>query len=98
MSTSTQIVVQFAQVQSAAADCRATVSSMTSQLDDLRNQLAPMVATWEGDAQAAYRACQAKWDAAAADIRDLLGRIASACDTSAEIMATTEQANANRFA
>lgn len=95
---STEIVVQFAQLHSAATDCRTTANTMTSQLDGLKQQIAPMVATWEGDAQAAYGARQAEWDAAAADLRDLLARIANACDASADIMMAREQANANKFA
>ncbi len=35
-----------------------------TRLDALKATISPMVATWEGDAQAAYQVQQTKWDTA----------------------------------
>ena len=50
----------------------ATVASMNSQLQDLKSYLAPMVATWEGQAAQNYNAKQAQWDQAANDLNEVL--------------------------
>ena len=44
-----QIKYQFGDIETAAADIRATAGSMNALLDDLKQQLHPMVSTWEGD-------------------------------------------------
>ena len=50
---------------------------MNALLDDLKQQLHPMVSTWEGDSASAYQTAQAKWDSAAAELNTILETIAS---------------------
>ena len=72
-----EIRYNFPMLNQAADNCGASSRNMTSELDGLKRGLQPMLATWEGDAQAAYYARQAEWESAANDLRDLLGRIVS---------------------
>jgi WXG100 family type VII secretion target len=72
-----QIKYQFGDIEAAAADIRATAGSMNALLDDLKQQLHPMVSTWEGDSASAYQTAQAKWDSAAAELNTILETIAS---------------------
>lgn len=72
-----QIKYQFGDIETAAADIRATAGSMNALLDDLKQQLHPMVSTWEGDSATAYQTAQAKWDSAAAELNTILETIAS---------------------
>ena len=43
------IKYQFGAIEAAAADINATSGRINALLDDLKSQLQPMVATWEGD-------------------------------------------------
>ena len=43
----------------------------------MKQQLRPMVSTWEGDSASAYQTAQAKWDSAAAELNTILETIAS---------------------
>ena len=72
-----QIKYPFGNIAAAAADIRATAGSMNALLDDLKQQLRPMVSTWEGDSASAYQTAQAKWDSAAAELNTILETIAS---------------------
>ncbi|AGF71579.1 WXG100 family type VII secretion target [Corynebacterium halotolerans] len=69
------IKYQFGAIQAAAGDINATSGRINGLLDDLKSQLQPMVATWEGDSASAYAAAQAKWDNAAAELNVILSTI-----------------------
>lgn len=69
------IKYQFGAIQAAAGDINATSGRINGLLDDLKSQLQPMVATWEGDSASAYAAAQAKWDNAAAELNIILSTI-----------------------
>ncbi|RNE48852.1 WXG100 family type VII secretion target [Corynebacterium alimapuense] len=70
------IKYQFGAIESAAADINATSGRINSLLADLKSQIQPMVATWEGDSAAAYQQAQAKWDNSAAELNTILSTIA----------------------
>lgn len=91
------IIVNFGMLRSAAEDIRSTVSTMNRELDDLKQSLQPMLATWDGEAQQAYHVRQAQWDAAATDLNTLLSQIQNAVTRSAEIMEARERGNLARF-
>ncbi|MDO5512754.1 WXG100 family type VII secretion target [Corynebacterium sp.] len=69
------IKYQFGAIEAAAGDINATSGRITALLDDLKSQLQPMVATWEGDSAAAYAEAQAKWDRSAAELNTILATI-----------------------
>lgn len=91
------IAYDFNQLDGAADDCRGTVANMTSQLDALESNIQPMLGTWDGTAREAYYQRQREWDQAAADLRDLLGKIEGALRKSAESMQARERANTAKF-
>ena len=53
-----EIKVTFGALEAARTDVAATAARITGQLEDLRRFLAPLVATWEGEAAAQYQAAQ----------------------------------------
>lgn len=69
------IKYQFGEIDAAAADINATSVRINSLLEGLKQQLQPMVATWEGDSASAYNQAQAQWDRAAADLNSVLATI-----------------------
>lgn len=71
----TMIKYQFGEIESAASDINTTSGRINSLLDDLKSQLQPMVASWEGESAFAYNEAQARWDKAAAELNTILATI-----------------------
>ena len=69
------IKYQFGAIEATAGDINATSGRINALLDDLKGQLQPMVATWEGDSALAYQEAQAKWDRSAAELNTILATI-----------------------
>lgn len=93
----TEIRYNFAGLNAAAESCNGAVRNMTGELDGLKSGIAPLLATWDGEAREAYFTRQAEWESAANDLRDLLGRIERALRESAEKMQVREAANRAKF-
>lgn len=93
-----EIKVTFATLEQVRASVAGTKAKLDAQLGDLRRDLAPMVATWEGQAATDYAERQRQWDAAAAEIGSVLDRIGLALGAAAENYVQVEQANARRWA
>jgi 6 kDa early secretory antigenic target len=96
MSTS-EIKVTFGALGAAQGDVATTASRITGQLEDLKRFLAPMVATWQGQAAAEYQVKQRQWDTAAADIAAVLAQIGVALGTANDNYQQVERANAARW-
>lgn len=92
-----EIRYNFPQLNMAADNISSAVKNMTGELDGLKQSLQPMLSTWDGDAKQAYHQRQTEWDAAANDLRDLLGRIEKALRESAAKMQARESANKAKF-
>ncbi|QYN35041.1 WXG100 family type VII secretion target [Pseudonocardia sp. DSM 110487] len=92
-----EIKVTFGALEAAQADVSAVAGRMTSGLEDLKRFLAPMVATWEGQAATEYQAKQRQWDTAAANLTTVLGQIGVALGTANQSYRQVEQANASRW-
>jgi early secretory antigenic target protein ESAT-6 len=88
-----QIRVNFNSLSTAVSDIATGVASAGTRLDDLRAAIAPMVATWQGDAQAAYQVQQTKWDTAWNDLTSALQQFQTATDTSNADYQAGENAN-----
>ncbi|MEV2241789.1 WXG100 family type VII secretion target [Micromonospora sp. NPDC049891] len=93
----TEIRYNFAGLNAAADSCNGAVRNMTGELDGLKSGIAPLLATWDGDAKEAYFQRQSEWESAANDLRDLLGRIEKALRESAAKMQAREAANRAKF-
>ncbi|QKW21818.1 WXG100 family type VII secretion target [Kitasatospora sp. NA04385] len=87
------ILVNFQTIQNASSEVRQTAARIQSQLDDLKAGVQRIAASWEGAAQQGYQARQSQWDAKAADLQDVLGRIAAALDNAAQSYQQTENQN-----
>jgi 6 kDa early secretory antigenic target len=93
-----EIRVTFAELAAAQTAVAGTASSIAARLEDLKRELAPLVATWEGRAATDYAARQRQWDAAAADLAAVLARIGGALGQANDGYQQVEQANARRWA
>lgn len=71
------IYVDPEKLEAAAGNFAAHENTLRSILSQLETDLAPLVASWEGDAQQLYVAKRAAWDSAALDLANLLGSITS---------------------
>jgi 6 kDa early secretory antigenic target len=64
--------VHHAGLDTAAQDLHGTVQAIADRLDRLESELAPLRSDWVGNAQQAYVAAKARWDAAISEMKDLL--------------------------
>lgn len=85
MSTD-MIHYSFGDIAAASADITQTSARINGLLDELKSQLAPMVSTWTGESASAYQTAQQQWDAAAADLNQVLATIARAVADSNDSM------------
>lgn len=92
-----EIKVTFGALEAARVDVAGTAGRISTALEDLKRFLAPMVATWEGQAAAEYRAEQQRWDTAAADLAAVLARIGAALGAANENYQAVERANTARW-
>lgn len=91
------IKVTFGAIDTAATDTDTIASSIDQQLDDLRGYIAPLVATWTGEASTSYQALQSRWDTSAAELNGILRQISAALRTSNENYSTAEVTSAGYF-
>jgi WXG100 family type VII secretion target len=91
------LLVNFGALQQGSADIQKALSSLQSQLSQLDQDARPLVATWAGDAQAAYQVRQAKWTSASEDLSNILRNIKVAVDESAQDYQDTERKAQQRF-
>jgi 6 kDa early secretory antigenic target len=92
-----EIKVTFGALDAARADVAGTASRIGTRLEDLKRLLAPLVATWDGQAAEEYRTAQRKWDTAAADLTAVLAQIGVALGAAHDGYRQVEQANAARW-
>jgi early secretory antigenic target protein ESAT-6 len=88
-----QILVTFGAIDAAASDTDTIATQIDQQLDDLKTYIAPLVATWTGEASTDYQALQSKWDTSATELNQVLRQIATTLRTSNENYSGAEQAN-----
>lgn len=89
-----RILVTFGAIADAQADTASTYASLNQQLADLKSYLAPLVATWHGQASEQYNGYQRQWDTAAADLNSVLNTISSALGVSNDNYQQAESTNA----
>lgn len=89
----TEIKVTFSGLATAQADIAGATGRIQQQLDDLKRYLAPMVATWDGEAATFYRERQRTWDTSAADLAAVLAQIGQALGMANERYRTAEGSN-----
>lgn len=93
VSVADQIKVTFGSLGTAVGDISAGVATQGQRLSELKGDIAPMVATWEGAAQSAYLVQQTKWDAAWDELTQALQMFQNATDTANSGYSAGESAN-----
>ena len=93
MSQDGQILVTFGAVNEAAMNADGVASQIAQQLGDLKAYLAPLVASWSGEASSDFQALQAKWDSSANDLNQVLRQIAQSLRTAGDNYLSTERTN-----
>src|SRR5712664_3391709 len=93
MSQDGQILVTFGAVNEAAMDADGVASQIAQQLGDLKAYLAPLVASWSGEASSDFQALQAKWDSSANDLNQVLRQISQSLRAAGDNYSNTERAN-----
>ena len=93
MSGDGHIQVTFGAVNEAAIDTDSIASQIAQQLSDLKSYLAPLVASWSGEASSDFQALQAKWDASANDLNQVLRQISQSLRTAGDNYLSTERSN-----
>lgn len=94
---SSEVFVTFGAVQQAATDARSTSGSLNQQLSDLQTYLAPLVASWEGQASTDYQGKQKQWHEAQSALNTLLAKVGTALDTSHSNYTQAENKNASMW-
>jgi 6 kDa early secretory antigenic target len=97
MSSASGVTVSFETVSRAQSDVSNSVARMNQQHGDLRNFIAPLVASWEGGAASDYQVLQKRWDTAAQDLNAVLAQISQMLGQAHDGYRTTESANANAW-
>jgi membrane-anchored mycosin MYCP len=85
------ILVNFATVSQASSDVKATAGRIKSQLDELESMVKRVANTWEGAAQEGYQQKQRQWDQTADNLHQVLLKIATALQNSADNYQSTEK-------
>jgi WXG100 family type VII secretion target len=91
------IRVEFGALQHAGDSINNALRALENQLAELERDAAPLVATWQGDAQQAYQVRQTRWREAAQGLSVMLRDIKRALDESAAEYASTENRNTSLF-
>ena len=69
---SDMIRVEFGALQHAGDSINTALRALENQLAELERDAAPLVATWQGDAQQAYQVRQTRWREAAQGLSAML--------------------------
>lgn len=93
MSNDGHMLVTFGSISEAAMDTDSIATQIAQQLGDLKSYLAPLVATWSGEASTDFQALQTKWDSSAGDLNQVLRQISQSLRTAADNYLTTERTN-----
>ncbi len=92
-----EILVTFGEISNAQSSVAATSRNMNQELDDLKSFLAPLVATWTGQAAEDYQVKQREWDDAAAQLNQVLGQVGVALGTANDNYQQAERSNAAKW-
>jgi len=97
MGAEGQVIVNAQVLDEGASDTDTVAGQIDSQLGDLKGYLAPLVASWTGEASSDYQALQQKWNTSADDLNTVLRQIAGALRTAAQSYVSGEQSNASMW-
>ena len=84
----------FGSLQTGESDFASTYAQLQSTISTLDAQLRSSLSQWDGEAQQAYYAAKAKWDAAMADMATVLSNLGRVIGEAHVNYGSTEAANA----
>jgi early secretory antigenic target protein ESAT-6 len=84
----------FGSLQTGEADFAGTYAQLQSTISTLDGQLKSSLSQWDGEAQAAYYAAKAKWDAAMANMAAVLNNLRGVIGEAHVNYSSTEASNA----
>lgn len=88
----------FGGLQQGQADFAGIYSQLTSTVQDLDSRLRANLGEWDGQAQQAYYAAKAQWDAAMADMGNVLNQLGAVIGVANENYTHAEAANSALWA
>jgi WXG100 family type VII secretion target len=74
------IYVNYGQVNDVEDALNAATNAVSRILDEINTAVQPLIASWEGSSQDAYRQVQQKWNADTTDMQTLLAKYAPTLD------------------
>lgn len=92
-----EIRINHASLQQAAADIRATMNQIETRLDNLEKELAPLRSDWNGGQKDAYHQAKAKWDNAINEMKLLLNDTQRAVEESSMEFGRADARGAAKF-
>jgi len=92
-----QVIVNAQVLDEGAADTDAVAGQIEQQLSDLHGYLAPLVASWTGEASSDYQALQQRWNQCADDLNAVLREIAGGLRTASHSYVSGENRNASMW-
>lgn len=88
----------FGQLEQSQADFAGIYSQLTERVQTLDSQLRSHLAEWDGQAQQAYYSAKAQWDAAMADMGNVLNQLGAVIGVANENYTHAEAANSALWA
>jgi 6 kDa early secretory antigenic target len=88
----------FGSLSAGESDFASIYSQLQTTISTLDSQLKTNLAEWDGQAQQAYYAAKAQWDAAMANMQMVLNNLRGVVGEASVNYPTTEAANANLWA
>jgi WXG100 family type VII secretion target len=83
----------FGSLETGASEFASTYAAVVSTVDTLDSELRGSLSEWTGSAQAAYYECKAKWDAAIADMANVIQSLGNVADIANQNFRSAETAN-----
>lgn len=92
-----EVHVDFGALSGGSDQIMASYRQLQSALETLEGQLAPMVATWNGQAREAYFTQKTKWESASIAMADILKSMGQAVADAHTNYSAAEQSNAKMW-
>lgn len=97
MSSDSLSAANFGVLSSSAENYAIVAGTIRKELDALESSLKKHLAEWDGDAQQAYWRFKAQWDAAAADMQNVIQKMGLAIGTAHDNYVEAEKFGVNLF-
>lgn len=89
--------VHFGALEDGRADFAGVYSAVEARISSLNAQLRTHLSQWTGSAQAAYHEAESQWNAAMADMQNVLNSLGTVIGTANENYTTAENTNAKMW-